>query len=492
MNILLTFTGFHDPFADTSIAGEQEAGPVLTAASERQFDCVYLFTTPSVADISMRTKVELLKREPELLVEICDVPLKDPTNYLGILKQLRSHFKTISKQNPAADYFICVSSGTPHMHASWLMLAASGEIPARILQTRASRFVRPGESRVSEIDFTNPQFPLIKPFASLPEPDQNGDFQALCAELGIVGDHELFLRELKSAFTLARYDSPVLLVGETGAGKELFAHLIHRASSRTTKRFITLNCAGLTETLIQSQLFGHRKGAFTGADRDQKGCFEEAEGGTLFLDELGELPPSCQAKLLRALQFGRIQRVGDSKETNVNVRVIAATNLDIRQAFEEKKLRKDLYLRFEAALNIPPLRDRRGDIPKLAHHFLDRWNHKYQKQRRLSQEAVIALLKHAWPGNVRELEGVVHRSAQLCSGEVIDANNLLFDATLSSSALDALPEPQEGFDLNEYLSSVRQRLMDRAMKRCGGNRTKASALLAITPQAMSQYLRKRE
>lgn len=150
----------------------------------------------------------------------------------------------------------------------------------------------------------------------------------------------------------------------------------------------------------------------------RKGCFEEADGGTLFLDELGEMPTQCQAKLLRAIQNGKIQRLGDSKEFTVNVRVIAATNVDVKHAIEEKAFRKDLYYRFEAKISIPSLRDRRNDIPKLAHHFLERWNQKHQKQRRLSQQSIIALMKHPWPGNVRELEGVVIRSAQLCSSVV--------------------------------------------------------------------------
>jgi transcriptional regulator with PAS, ATPase and Fis domain len=372
------------------------------------------------------------------------------------------------------------------------MLAASGEIPARILQTRAAKFVREGESRVTEIDFTNAQFPQIKPFGALPDEDETTDFQSLCVQMNIIGDHDLFLRELKKAFTLAEYDSPILLLGETGAGKEVFARLIHGASKRAAKPFITANCAAFAETLIESQLFGHRKGAFTGADRDHKGCFEEADGGTLLLDELGEMPTQCQAKLLRAIQNGKIQRLGDSKESTVNVRVIAATNVDIKRAVEEKALRKDLYYRFEATISIPSLRDRRNDIPKLAHHFLEVWNQKHQKQRRLSQEAIISLMKHPWPGNVRELEGVVVRSAQLCSSKVLEPENLLFDEVLITSGLDALPEPQNGFVLNDYLSTVRGRLIEKAMKRSDGNRTKAAGILGITPQAVSQYLRSRE
>lgn len=492
MKILLTFTGFHDPFSESAVVGEKEAGPVLTVTAEKQFDRVYLFSTPSTAEISTETKAELEKRNSKLAVEIRDVPLKDPTNYLGILKQLRTHFKEISKQHPDAEYSICVSSGTPHMHASWLMLAASGEIPARILQTRATRFVREGEGRVTEIDFTNPQFPQIKPFGALPEDADSRDFESVRAELKIIGDHDLFVRELKTAFTVAEYESAVLLLGETGAGKEVFARLIHRASKRGAKSFITVNCAAFSETLIESQLFGHRRGAFTGADKDHKGCFEEADGGTLFLDELGEMPAQCQAKLLRAIQHGKIQKLGESKESSVNVRVIAATNVDIKRAIEEKTLRKDLYYRFEAKISIPALRDRRNDIPKLAHFFLDRWNQKHQKQRRFSQESIIALMKHPWPGNVRELEGVVVRSAQLCSGKVIEPANLLFDEVLTTSGLDALPEPQEDFSLNDYLSTVRGRLIEKAMKRSDGNRTKAASLLGITPQAVSQYLRSRQ
>jgi len=490
MKILLTFTGFHDPFSETSIADETETGPVLTVVAERAFEAVYLFTTPNTAEISQQTKQELEKRSKILNVVICEVPLADPTNYLGILKQLRLHFRKIRKQHDGAEYYICVSSGTPHMHASWLMLAASGEIPARILQTRASKFARERQSRVTEIDFTNPQFPQIMPFGNFAEIDGDQDFDSICSELGIVGDHEQFVRELKKAYILSQYDSAVLLLGETGVGKEVFARLIHTASARAAKPFVTVNCAALSETLIESQLFGHRKGAFTGADRDHRGCFEEANGGTLFLDEVGEMPVSSQAKLLRVLQYGKIQRLGDSRESAVNVRVVAATNINVREAIEAKRFREDLYFRLQTAISIPPLRSRRSDIPKLAHHILERWNAKHQKQRRLSQEAVIVLMRHPWKGNIRELEGVMIRSAQLSCGKVIEPKDLLFDELLGSGYGDSLPEPHEGFELNTYLTNTRERLIERAVHLSEGNRTKAAALLGITPQAVSQYLQK--
>ncbi len=353
MKILLTFTGVHDPFAKNSIAGEKEAGPVLTVTSARQFDCVHLFSTPATAEISAQTKEELQKRNQSLTVEICHVPLKDTANPLGISKQLKSRFNKISKQNPQADYFICVSSGIPHVDASWLMLAARGEIRARILQTRTAKFVRAGAGRVTEFDFTNPQFPRLRPFGTLPDDDGPYDFQSLCDELCIVGDHSLFLRELKTAFSLAEHDSPILLLGETNTAKEAFARLIHCASKRAARPFIAANCATVSETPIESRLFGHLKEALTGADQDFKGCFEQADGGTLFLDALDALPAPCQSKLLRAMEHGKIQRLGDNLESSVNVRVIAATKVDIKDVVAEKTPRKDLYdsfylLRFSA------------------------------------------------------------------------------------------------------------------------------------------------
>ncbi len=346
MKILLTFTGVHDPFAKISGAGENVTGPVLTVASAQQFDCVHLFSTPGTAENSTQTKQELQKRNKSLTVEICDVPLKTPANRLGIPQQLKSRFKKISKKNPNAEYFICVSSGIPHVDASWLMLAARGEIHARILQTPTAKFVRAGPGRVKEIDFTNPQFPHIRPFGALPEDDGHYDFQSLCDELCIAGDHALFLRELKTAFSMAEYDCPILLLGEANTGKEAFARLIHCASRRAARPFIAVNCAAFPETLIESRLFGHLKDAFTGADPDHKGCFEEADGGTLFLDELDGLPAQCQAKLLRAMEHGKIQRLGDNHESSVNVRVIAATNVDIKDVVAAKTPRKDLYQSF--------------------------------------------------------------------------------------------------------------------------------------------------
>lgn len=346
MKILLTFTGVHDPFAEVSAAGEKVAGPILTAAAAEQFDSVYLLSTPDLAANSSQTKEELEKRSKNLMVEISVLPLKDPGNRLSIPKQLKSCFKKICKKDSKAEYFICVSSGVPHVDACWLMLVARGEIPARILQTRTAKFLPPGASRVAEIDFTNALSPQIRPFGTAPEPDGPYDFTSLSDDLCLVGDHSLFLRELKTAFSMAEYDSPILLLGETNTGKEAFARLIHCASKRAAKPFIVLNCAAEPETPLESRLFGHVKDAFAGADRDHRGSFAQADGGTLFLDQLDGLSELCQAKLLRAMEHGKIQRLGDDRESSVNVRVVAATSVDIKDVIAAAKPRKDLYQSF--------------------------------------------------------------------------------------------------------------------------------------------------
>jgi len=346
MKILLTFTGANDPFVESSGPGERTSGPVLTVASAQPFDLIHLFSTPATVENSAQTKAELQKRHNNLRVEISDLAFKEPENSPGIPGQLKPRFKKLQKKHPRAEYFICVSSGIPHVDAGWLMLAASGEIQARILQPHAAKFVRAGDGRVAEFDFTNPQAPRVRPFGTVPEADGACDFQSLSDDLCLAGDHAPFLRELKTAFAMAESDCSILLLGETNAGKEAFARLIHCASKRAAKPFITVNCGRDLGDPIESRLFGHLKDALAGADRDQAGAFLQANGGTLFLDELDRLPASSQAKLLRALELGKIQRLGDERETRVNVRVIAATNVDIKEVIAERRPRNDLYQSF--------------------------------------------------------------------------------------------------------------------------------------------------
>jgi transcriptional regulator with PAS, ATPase and Fis domain len=495
MNILLSFTGFHDPFVPTAVEGEMETGPVLTVVAERQFDHVYLFSTPRLAERTEETRKAIGERCAKTKVTVLDVPLKDPTNYLGILRQLRGHFKKISATHSDASYAISVSSGTPHMHASWILLAASGEIPATILQSTPPEFVPEGKPRVKEIDLTQPDFPQItRPIREAKSTDDDAAMLAeACRELGIVGQDPAFLRALREAQVYSQYDDVhVLLLGETGSGKEYFARFIHHLSSRGNRPLVTVNCSSIPENLVESQLFGHKRGAFTGASSDQQGKFRAADGGVIFLDELGELPLSAQAKLLRVLEEGEIEPVGTNKPVKINVKVIAATNRDLKAMVLDGTFREDLYQRFGTSVNIPALRQRRIDIPQLALHILEAWNARHQKQRRLTAEALARLSQYGWPGNVRELRKVVTLSAMLSAGKVVSADDLRFDEYVAGSQAMNLPEPEEGFNLTAFLDYAKNRLIERALEKSDHVQARAAKLLGVTPQAVNQHLKSKE
>ena len=490
MNVLLSFTGAHDPFAPSALSGEMNAGPVLTVAGHLEFSHIYLFATPRMAESTAETVAELKARRPGTSVSTCDTPLKDPTNYLGILRQIRGHFKTIRSRHPEASYFVAVSSGTPHMHACWLMLAASGEIPATILQSIPPEFVPEGKPRVREIDLSPDDFPRILLRDHLPSSSSEFfDFAEIRREIRLIGEDAAFQKALQEAAAYAPYDDThVLLLGETGTGKERFAEWLHRLSPRAQRPMVTVNCGSLPAELVESQLFGHRKGAFTGAAADHAGKFKTADGGILFLDELGELPLSAQTKLLRALEQGEIEPVGANRPVKVNVRVVAATNRDLRRMVAEGNFRADLYQRFGASIALPALRQRKTDIPLLALHLLEEWNRRHQKQRTLTPKALSVLTSHSWPGNVRELRRVIAQSAMLTSKGAIGPDDLRFELPLTSVA-SAIPEPEHGFSLQDYLDDQRHRLIERALEKTEHVQAKAARLLGISPQALNQFIR---
>jgi transcriptional regulator with AAA-type ATPase domain len=483
--ILLTFTGFHDPFSASPIGGDMQTGPILTVVADRSFDCVCLFSTPKTAEISERTAQAIRDRHPAVKTEILDVPLKDPTNYLGILRQLRAHFRKIHAAHPDAEYSISVSSGTPHMHACWVLLAASGEIPATILQSTPPEFVPEGRSPVKEIDIHQKDFPTITRPTDGPEPadDDESSVAAACRELGIVGDDPTFRKALREAFVCSHYDDfHVLLLGETGSGKEYFAQFIHHLGPRAARPMVTVNCGSIPENLVESHLFGHKKGSFTGAAGDYDGKFKSADRGVLFLDEIGELPLPAQAKLLRALDQGEIEPIGANKPVKVNVRVIAATHRNLREMILAGTFREDLYQRFGASISIPPLRARKMDIPSLAAHLLGAWNTRHEHQKRLSPATINELVRYPWPGNVRELRRVIQQSAMFASGKVIQPEDLRFEAPIRTNPLSALPDPSEGFKVNDFLDQIKLHLIQRAMELSGGVQARAARLLGITPR----------
>lgn len=235
---------------------------------------------------------------------------------------------------------------------------------------------------------------------------------------GIIGRNPNLHQIIQIIRTTAPSDASVLIEGESGTGKELIAAAFHAQSQRSSGPFIRINCAAIPHELIESELFGYRKGAFTGADRDKRGLIEAANGGTLLLDEIGEMPAHLQTKLLRVLQERKLRRVGDEREIDVNFRLLSATNRDTSVLMQEGVLRKDLYFRISTIkIKVPPLRDRLDDVPLIAGHFLRRFNSQYDKKiRSLSQETVLRLMRYSWPGNIRELESVIERAVLFCSG----------------------------------------------------------------------------
>ena len=293
---------------------------------------------------------------------------------------------------------------------------------------------------------------------------------------------------------VAATPSTVLITGESGTGKELLARAIHAHSARAAGPFLSVNCGAIPEGLLESELFGHAKGSFTGAVRDHVGLFAQARGGILFLDEIGELPSATQVKLLRVLQERRVRPVGGERELEVDVRVLAATNRDLQAEVEAGRFREDLYYRLNVLhLHLPPLRHRIDDIPELAHHFVDRTCARFgMPAKRLTPDALRVLQAHRWPGNVRELENVIERTVALESAEIISSGSLPehLRGQPTDARLEPVSLPEEGIDLEEYLDTMRLSLMRRALERTGGHQKKAAELLRLSYRAFRYHAEK--
>jgi DNA-binding NtrC family response regulator len=305
---------------------------------------------------------------------------------------------------------------------------------------------------------------------------------------GIIGESGRMQEVLALAKRVAPSNATVLIRGESGTGKELIARAIHFNSPRAGGPLVTLNCAALPEQLLESELFGHEKGAFTGAVAQRKGRFEQADGGSIFLDEIGDLSPSLQVKLLRVLQERQFERVGGNKTISANVRVMAATHRDLEQAMREGTFRDDLYYRLNVVtIQIPPLRERREDIPLLLDHFLRKFAEKNRRDvTGLTAAARDALLKYDYPGNVRELENIVERAILLCRGRVIDLEDL--PATVrpgQRSAGEPLPK-----DLPGVLADIERQAIDSALERSGGVQTQAAEALGISERVLRYKMKK--
>lgn len=323
-----------------------------------------------------------------------------------------------------------------------------------------------------------------KVFGRMPSAAPEGDRSIVTCDAGMK-------RTIDLAVRVAASRAPVFVQGESGTGKELFARLVHDHSDRAQGPFVAVNCAALPENLLESELFGHEKGAFTGATAKKAGKFELADGGTLLLDEVTEMPVHLQAKLLRVLQEGEVDRIGGGRPVRVDVRIVATTNRDLKKSMEEGEFREDLYHRLNTIpLRIPPLRQRKGDVPLLARHFVEKYNQIDGRcVRELTEAAAARLCSVAFSGNVRELENVIRRAVLLCDGIRIQPEDLMMEEEMAAETAESLsPEGLPEALLTAPLKEVEKQMILHTLRRTDGNRTHAAQLLGISVRTLRNKL----
>jgi DNA-binding NtrC family response regulator len=314
-------------------------------------------------------------------------------------------------------------------------------------------------------------------------------------EAALIGQHPTIVKLRQLIVRVATTEATVLISGESGTGKEVVARAIHTLSARRDHNFVPVNCAAIPHDLLESEMFGHERGAFTGASGHRQGLFAMANGGTLFLDEIGEMPPALQAKLLRVLEDGVVRPVGSDRGSQVNARVIAASNTDLTLAVKRGAFREDLFYRIQVIpMTLAPLRERRSDIGVLTEHFLRKAHERMPGQDiTISREAMVHLWSYDWPGNVRELENMIERLLIICTDDVIDTPILPPNLVATKSAVESqIPEKltDAGLDLNALVRELEGKLINEALKQTGGNKQAAAKLLGLKRTTFAAKLRR--
>jgi len=474
-------------------------GPIAGALDDRSFDRVVLLNNYPEGEAA-HFATWLGKRtggHPSL--EIRPVDLPSPVDYSAIYKAAVEAIETVrTDHGPRVELTFHLSPGTPAMASVWLLLAKA-RYDAHLIDSSREHGVRdvevPFEISAEFIpDILRASDRRIAGLAASTPPDTPN-------EAGIIGRSAAMQVVLDRAHSVAPRSVPVLIEGESGTGKELLARVIHASSPRRDREMVTINCGAIPDNLVESTLFGHVKGAFTGADRSKRGLFQSADGSTLLLDEVGELPPEAQVKLLRVLQEGEVTPVGSTAAQMVDVRMIAATNRTLVNEAASGSFRSDLYYRLAVAvLTLPPLREREGDLGLLIDHFLAKVNADQRdhdpgwRDRRLSPDARNLLLRHPWPGNVRELENTLTRAVIWCTGEVIRQVEMseAFQNGLPTNGEMILDRPlSNGLDLRELQADVARHYLERALDEAVGNKSKAAKLVGLPSyQTFSNWLQK--
>ncbi len=485
MNMLLTCVDEWDPYVPGLTGESVGLGPTLALLANAEWDRLVLLSTSATPGQALALELELRRLYPALAIEWISAPLSREALSDALGSELR-------RCAAVGSLTVCVNSGPETVQAAW------GDVvhDAPAVRWVAVQFARGAAGAGLAVVDEKPRAAerareAMAAYGVDAARLRAPDLMTACRQLGLRGEDAAFRRVLEMAERLAPHPVPLLIHGETGTGKGMLAALIHEMSGRGRAPFVAVNCAALPEQLVESILFGHRKGSFTGAASDQAGKFVLADGGTLFLDEIGELPLALQAKLLRVLEDGVVEPIGAARGVPVNVRVIAATHRDLRAAVAEKSFREDLYFRLGyAQLVLPPLRARRSDIKLLALYQLAQLNRSMPTPRRMDASAVKRLEEHVWPGNIRELSNVLGRSVLLSDKPVLQAEDIQIEPLPAAAPrAGALPELGAGFSIESYLSEIRTSLIAKALEQSGGNKSHAARLLGISPQAVHKFLK---
>ena len=490
--VLLTWIGQTD--LDCARGVRPGRGPVGSVVAARRLDALVLLSNYPASE--NRAFVDWLVASGAPSVHLRPEVLTDPTDYGAIhAAAVRAFDFTRDKFGADADLTVHVSPGTPAMQAVWVLLAKT-RYPAELIQSHAQTGVR----TVSvPFDIAAEYVPaLLRRADEKIEQLTAGLPPASPAFDRIVGRSPLMERASARARRVAPHDVTVLIEGASGTGKELFARAIHAESRRARGRFEDVNCGALPEGLVESLLFGHERGAFSGAVRARAGHFEAADGGTLFLDEIGELPLDAQVKLLRTLQEKTVRRLGADRTVAVDVRVIAATNRDLAAEVAAGRFREDLYYRLATGvIRLPPLRERQGDLTPLIDHFLAAANRKFAdqpgvEQKILSAKARNLLLRHPWPGNVRELQATMDRLVLWTAHAAIEAADVSEELlrTATAAPADLLGRSLGGgLDLPALMADLARHYLERALDEAGGNKTRAAELIGLPSyQTLTNWL----
>lgn len=494
MKILIAWIGLTDVRASENVA-EAGLGPIGQAVEVRRFDKIFLLSNLDKKQTA--TYRNWLAKRTTVMIETLAVKLSGPTEFGEIYKEVIEAISYLKKQQPSdLSLTFHLSPGTPAMAAVWIIVSKT-RFPAELIES----------SRQAGVRTVSVPFDLSAEFIPNIIRQTDSELEKASTDLSVASEFSDIVFQssqmrdiVEQAQTIAVHNVPVLIEGESGTGKELFAKAIHLASQRKDAPFIPVNCGAIPLELIESELFGHAKGAFTGAEKKRDGFFVEADGGTIFLDEIGELPLRSQVRLLRVLQEKEVTAVGTGIPQKIDVRIISATNRNLLEETTKGNFREDLFYRLAVfPLYLPPLRERAGDISLLVNYFMNLLNREntgkfWKSDKTLASGAKNLLINHLWTGNVRELQNTLLRACVLTKESSITESDLrkaLFvrKDKAAESVLDR--RLGDGFNLSGLLDEVTKHYLHRALEEAGQNKTKAAKLIGLPNyQTLDNWLTK--